>query len=224
MGFLDFFTGDQPPLIKGALSDVCVMLDTGRDMFAASSAHLLDNEILEGDFQAQHASVTALERSVRRAVLEHLNLDPRRELVLCLKLVTVAHEGRQIGDLARTMMDAVQLSHGPRLGPHVDRLRALRKRMHALFDLARDAFMDGDPVRARTLLEQQQSVEASLEEYFQGLATMEGAARDGVVFTLAAYALKRASTHLANIAGVIISPFEGVEAEQAAELVRSDHE
>ena len=99
MGFLDFFTGNQPPLIIDALDDVKVMLDTGRDLFAASSGRLLENEILDTDLSAQEAVIRKREQSVRRAVLEHLNIDPKRELVLCVKLLTVAQEAERIGYL-----------------------------------------------------------------------------------------------------------------------------
>ncbi len=215
MGFLDFFTGDQPPLIKRALGDVCVMLDTGREMFAAASAHLLDNEILEIDLDAQHAVIEARERAARRAVLEHLNLDPKRELVLCIKLITVVHESERIGALGKMMGQAARLAHGPRLGPIVDRLRTSRTRTYELFDQARDSFLEGDQIKARGVLTQQTSQRANIEQYVQVIADAEMSCNDAMVFTMAAFALFNTGMHLANIASVVTSPLDRIRSGAA---------
>ena len=228
MGFLDFFTGDQPPLIKGALNDVCVMVNTGRDMFAAASAHLLDNEILEMDLAAQHAAIEVRECAARRAVLEHLNLDPKRELVLCVKLITVVHEAERIGALSSTMGLVARLVHFPRLTPDVDDLRDIRSRIHRFFDEARDSFLAGDPERARALLTQQVLVKSNLIQYLHDLAERSLACNAAVVYTMAAYVLLRTGTHLANIASVVTSPFDQIRsgvsslhAAQRAEWMKS---
>ncbi len=210
MGFLDFFTGDQPPLIKGALGDVSAMLDTGRDMFAAASAHLLENEILEVDLGAQHVTIEARERSARRAVLEHLNLDPKRELVLCIKLITVVYEAERIGEVGMMMGRAAWLAHRPRLGLMADRLREIRTVTHGFFDVARDAFLEGDQTKARVLLAQQQPVKSTLEGYIHDLAAMEITSNEAVVYTMATHALERTGAHLANIASVVTSPFDQI--------------
>ncbi|MDE2826220.1 MAG: hypothetical protein OXL40_02780 [Bacteroidota bacterium] len=148
MGFLDFFTGNQPPLIIDALDDVKVMLDTGRDLFAASSGRLLENEILDTDLSAQEAVIRKREQSVRLAVLEHLNIDPKRELVLCIKLLTVAQEAERIGYLGRTMEKTATLATAPRIGAIVDEIRELRTRTLGQFNAVRDCFIEGDVNKA----------------------------------------------------------------------------
>ena len=212
MGFLDFFTGDQPPLIKGALEDVCAMLNTGRDMFAASSAHLFDNEILEVDLIGLDAAVNQREQALRQAVLEHLTIDPKRELVLCLKLVTVVHEAERIGDLSRMIGHAAELAEKPRLGPLVDELRNLRDRTNQLFNQSRDCFMDGDPVRAQSIQVQQKEVCNELRECVTRIADSDMETNEAVVCTLGAHAVSRVGSHLANIANCVIAPFHRVHA------------
>ncbi len=207
MGFLDFFTGDQPPLVKGALDDVCTMLDTGRDMFATASAHLLDNEILEIDLHARHQYVAARVLLVRRAVLEHLNLDPKRELVLCLKLVSVVHEVECIGEMSVMMGRAATFAEGPRFGPMIDSLREIRSQTVDLFDDARDAFLNGDQTKARALLARQLSVNSSLVGIFYDLAARDAAANESMVYTMAAVTLERTGIHLANIGTIVTAPF-----------------
>jgi hypothetical protein len=56
---------------------------------------------------------------LRRAVLEHLTIDPRRELVFRLKLISLVQEAERIGDLAKLMGKTAGLEHNPRMGPLV---------------------------------------------------------------------------------------------------------
>ena len=102
MGFFAFFREEQPPLIDQAFCDVQSMLQNGHEMFAAATAFLLDNEILEVDLKALDNKINHCEQSLRRAVLEHLTIDPNRELIFSLKLISIVHEAERIGDLAKS--------------------------------------------------------------------------------------------------------------------------
>ncbi len=215
MGFLDFFTGDQPPLIKGALDEVCAMLNTGRDMFAAASAHLFDNEILDVDLTKLEAALDLREQALRQAVLEHLNIDPKRELVLCLKLFTVVQEAGRIGDLSCMIGFAAGVARKPRLGPIVDVLRNLRDGTHQLFDQARDCFVDGDPVRAQNLQVRQQEIRGGLHECVMRIAASDLEVSEAVACSLGAHAVTRVGSHLANIANCVVAPFHLVYAQAA---------
>ena len=211
MGFLDFFTGDQPSLIKGAINDVQVMLNNGRDMFAAAAAHLLDNEILEVDLNLLDREINQREQTLRRAVLEHLNIDPRRELVLCLKLISIVQEAERIGDLAKMLGRTARLAHKPRMGPHVEPLRAIRRRVLQMFDQTRDGFVEGDASVAQHLMEEQPKIKAELTQYLRLLADdADVTPNEAVVYTLCARTMSRVSSHLANIASTVTFPFDQI--------------
>ena len=212
MGILDFFTGDQPPLIKGALEDFCVVLETGRDMFAAAAGHLLDNEILETELDVLYDEIHAGKHAVRRAVLEHLNLDPKRELAFCLRLVTAVQEASCVGHCGQIMGRAAALAKRPRLGPAADGLREVRTQLYPLFDEARDSFVQGDPTKARALLVRHQSIQSTLTAYLGELAGSPNEGEEVAVYTMAGIALERTGAHLANIASVITAPFATEEA------------
>ena len=212
MGLLEFFTGNQPPLIKGALGDFCVMLDTGRDMFAAASACLLDNEILEVELAALSEQINRREEALRRAVLEHLNVDPKSELVLGLKLLTVAQDAQPVGQISVSMAKIAERAGRPRMGPLSDRLRGLRNRLLPLFDLTRDCFLKGDPQIAQHILSEQAEVSVSLAQFLD--REISGEAEDGLVaiYAIAAHTMQCVSVHLANIASTVSMPFHQIRA------------
>ena len=211
MGFLDFFTGDQPALVKQAIDDVQAMLNNGRDMFAAAAARLLDNEILDVDLPALDSDINAREQSLRRAVLNHLTVDPKRELVLCLKLVSIVQEAERLGDLAKMLERTARLAHKPRLGPVVEPLRVIRSCILQMFDQTRQGFVEGDASVAQQLMDKQPKIKAQLNEYLHRLAdNPDVTPNEAVVYALSARAMSRISSHLANIASTVTSPFDQI--------------
>ncbi len=210
MGFLDFLTGNQPPLIRDALDDIKVMLDTGRILFAASSGRLLENEILDEDLASQEAVICKREHSVRRAVLEHLNIDPKRELVLCMKLLTVSQEAERIGHIGRVMERAAMLATGPRIGSDVDEVRALRNQTLAQFDATRDCFLEGDMKKAQDVQDEQKRISLGLREILDLLASSELPPNKAVICTIGATSIGRVGEHLAGIARCVTEPLHRV--------------
>lgn len=211
MGFLDFFTGDQPAFVKQASDDVQAMLTNGRDMFAAAAAHLLDNEILDVDLAALDGDINACEQTVRRDVLHHLRVEPKHELVLCLTLISIVQEAERIGDLAKKLGWTARLAHKPRLGPLVEPLRLARSRILQMFDQTRHGFVEGDAAVAKQLMDAQPQIKADLAHYLQRLADNPAVTpNEAVVYTLGARTMSRVSSHLANIASTVTAPFDQI--------------
>ena len=210
MGILDFFTGHQPPLIRAALEDICAMLDTGRDMFAASSAHLFDNEILDVDLVAMENSSIERGQALRRAVIEHLSIDPKRELILCLKLLLAVQDGERIASLARALGFAASLAQHPRLGPSLDMLRTLRDETLTLFDRVKDCFVEGDVEKGQDVLATQQRVWADLNQCLRQISQADSLVNESVACALGAQAVSRVGAHLANIAHCVVAPLDKI--------------
>ncbi|MCY4159400.1 MAG: hypothetical protein OXE92_08575 [Bacteroidetes bacterium] len=210
MGILDFFTGNQPPLIRDALDDIKVMLDTGRILFAASSGRLLENEILDEDLSAQEAVICKREHSVRRAVLEHLNIDPKRELVLCIKLLTVAQDAERIGHIGRIMEWATTLASSPRIGSAVDEIRVIRNRTLAQFDATRDCFLEGDIEKAENVQEEQERISDLIQGIFDLLAKSDLPVDKVVPYTIGISSIGQIGEHLASIARSVTEPLHRV--------------
>ncbi|MCY4170439.1 MAG: hypothetical protein OXE59_10135 [Bacteroidetes bacterium] len=210
MGILDFLIGNQPPLIQDSLDDIKVMLDTGYNLFSASSARLLENEILDEDLSAQEAVICKREHSIRRAVLEHLNIDPKRELVLCMKLLTVAQDAERIGRVGRTIEWAATIATSPRIDSTVDDIRTLRNQTLIQFECARDCFLEGDIQKAHDVQDKQVQVDEGLRQVLSHLVASELDSSKVVPYTIGAFAIGRIGGHLANIARCVTEPLHRV--------------
>ena len=209
MGIFDLFTGHQPPLVQQAFQDVKVMLQNGHDMFAAATGCLLDNEILDVDLRELDREINRREQTLRRAVLEHLTIDPERELLFSLKLISVVHEAERIGDLAKTLAKTAVLAKKPRMGEPVAPLRQMRGRILEMFELCRRGFSESDASAARQLMELHEVLKDEATAYLKDLADREDlSVNEAVVFALSARLMSRVSSHLANIASAVAVPFD----------------
>lgn len=211
MGFFDLFKGEQPPLVDQAFDNVQVMLETGHRMFAASSAHLLDNEILEVDLHDLDKEINKRERGLRRALLEHLNVNPTQELIFSLKLLSIVHEAERIGDLAKSMEKTAALAKKPRMGAVAREQREIRDVILSMFDRAQEGFVDGDLSAARELMRTHEDMKDTVTEHLQRLADGEDITpNEALVYALSARLMSRVSSHLSNIASTVVSPFDHI--------------
>lgn len=208
MGLLDLFRNAQPALVRQAMGDVQRMLVIGQQMFGAATGTLLDNEILDLNLASLDSQVNALEEDVRRALLEHLAVDPERELVLSLKLVSVVNEAERIGDLGKALARNAALSRHPRRGPLVERLRILRGRVDQAFGDTIVCFAERDSGRALAVIERHASIKADAASLMRALATSDVPTNEATVLALSIHMISRVSSHLSNIASAMTGTYE----------------
>lgn len=209
MAFFDFFRDNQPPLVAEAFEDVRSMLEVGHEMFAAATAHLLDNEILDVDLAQLDEKINKGEQDLRRSVLEHLTIDPGRELIFSLKLISIVHEAERIGDLAKSIAKVTDLAEEQRMGPHVEPLRGQRDSIMRMFERAREGFVKADESIARELMKEHERQKDLTTKYLKQLAASDDlTANEAVVYALAARMMNRVSSHLSNIASTVVTSFD----------------
>ena len=211
MKFFDFLKGSRPPLVDQSLDDMGTMLDVAGEMFAAATAYLLDNEPLPLDLSARDADINAREQKVRRAVLQHVTINPRDELSLSLLLLSVVQDAERCGDLAKSIAKAADLADAPRAGRHVEALQRLRDRVQALFPEARAAFLAADSRRARAVMEAHDALKKEVTGYLKRLSEADDLTVNlAVVLAVSARMIGRVSSHLSNIISSVALPFDRI--------------
>ena len=211
MNFFDLFRTQQPPLVKQALGDLRTMLDTAHEMFETASAHLLDNEALAFDLEARDDTINDKEQAVRRAVLEHVTIDPERAMVFSLSILSIVQDAERIGDLAKSLAEVAELAQEQRMGARVAALREVRDRVSAMFETTRQAFVESDSERARQVMDASREVKERLQGFIRDLADeAHVTANEALVLGLAARFVGRTSSHLSNIASAVALPFHQI--------------
>ncbi len=211
MSLFDFFTGSRPALITDAMGAVDTMLRVSGEMLEAALACLLDNEPLEIDLSERDKEVNEGEQEVRRLVIEHLAIDPERERILSLILISAVQEAERVGDLAKSLSAAATLADSPRLSPHVEPLRGLRDRLLRLVDATRKGFVQGDARAARSVTEEHQEIKKMVAVYLETLAhANDVSSNEAVVFAISVRMMARISSHLSNIVSSTLVPFDQI--------------
>lgn len=211
MKLFNFLSDSRPPLVEQSIEDMGAMLNIAREMFTASTAELLDNESVQFDIRAKDEDINALEQKVRRAVLEHMAVDPRDELTLSLLLISVVQDAERCGDLAKSISKAAQLADSPRMGTHVDALRSIRDRVSAMFPQAIAAFTDADADAAKAVMEEHDLLKKVVKGYLKTLAEdPELSSNLAVVLAISARMIGRTSSHLSNIISSVALPFDQI--------------
>ena len=211
MSLFSFFTGKQPPLINDALHDIDVMLHVSGEMLEAALACLLDNEALEMDLSARDTEVNESEQEVRRLVLEHLAIDPERERIQSLILISAVQEAERIGDLAKSLAAASTLADAPRLSPHAEPLRQLRSRIFSMLADTREGFVRADAQAARRVMDEHTHIKGIVADYLQHLAHADDVTpNEAVVYAISIRMMSRISSHLSNIVSSTLVPFDQI--------------
>lgn len=197
-------------LIEAAFDNVSSMLDQSERMFDLAINSLLENESLLADLDEMDDSVDESERMVRRTVLQHLSINPEKDLVACLVLASMVHDAERIGDFARGLGELVSLAKVPREGPFRDELRQLVQKLQPQFKVCKVAFREDDPGKAREVMVFHRAFKVRLLEFTRQVADSDLGANMAVVYAGSARALRRISAHLSNIASSVVEPYDRI--------------
>lgn len=205
-----FGSKEKSSLVETAFHDFSGMLQQAARMFELARAALLDNVDLEVDLDEMDDVVDDGERMVRRAVLEHLSISPRTDLVASLVLISLVQDAERIGDFARGLAELLRLAKSPRVGPYADDLRVIADGVSSQFEACDRAFRDDDADLSRQVIVQHTRTKPALEDYTTRLANSDLSADMAIVYGAAARILRRISAHLSNIASSVVQPFDRI--------------
>ena len=209
MSFFDLFKRKHSALIKEAFDEMQHMLQVGKEMFTASTGFALDNEILDVDLEALDQKINLGEQLMRREILTHLTVDPNKELIFSLKLLSIVHEAERIGDLCKTIAELGSLATAQRVGHDVESLRAVRNRITIFFENVERCFMNEDEQASLQLLQDHKLIKSELSDFVIQLTRREDLTQnESILLALFSRSMSRVSSHLSNIISTVASPFE----------------
>ncbi len=208
--FEKIFGSGESGLVTSAFADVSSMLRQSARMLDAAIPAVLDNEPLTVDLDAMDDVVDEGERMVRRTVLEHLSVNPSKDLVASLILVSMVQDVERVGDFARGLAELVPLAKSPRGGVYADGLREIYGKVRPLYEMTEKAFLGDEAGIAQEVVEAQKGIKADLFEYTSSLADSDLSADMVVVYSGAARILRRIAAHLSNLCSSVVQPYDRI--------------
>lgn len=201
------------PILTGAFRDMSEMLEQSSKMYEIALRALLGNESLQADLEQMDDLVDQGERNVRRRLVEHVAVDPRKDFVTTLILSTIVNDAERIGDYARGLAELVPLARSDRSGPFCQRLSELAGRQKPLFDQVRAVLDNDDSSLAHQVMEECRSLKSEFTAYMIDVAQSELSADMAVVYATAARLFRRIGSHLSNICSAQVNPFDRIGKE-----------
>ncbi|MHC4326239.1 MAG: PhoU domain-containing protein, partial [Planctomycetota bacterium] len=189
--------------------------DDSESMFEAVCVQLLEDTKEPGLKDKIHEidkQVNNLQKEIRRRIVEHLSLQPTIDISACLILMSVVKDAERLGDYSKNLYEVTELLAQP-----IDRelfseyFDELDKKILALFQQTKEAFIDTNEDQARSAWEYEKTIAKGCDKIVERLAQSNLPVNHAVCFTLLARHFKRIVAHLVNIATSVILPLSDLD-------------
>ena len=210
---LSFWKGKD--FLVQVLEDFKIMLDDSESMFEAVCAQLMDgtkepglkDKIYEIDKQ-----VNRLQKEIRKRIVEHLTLQPTVNVNACLILMSVVKDAERLGDYSKNLYEVTELLTEPiDCAIFSEYFDELDKKILALFQQTKKAFIEADEDLARSAWEYEKTIAKGCDKIVERLAQSNLPVNQAVCFTLVARHFKRIVAHLVNIATSVVLPLSDLD-------------
>jgi phosphate uptake regulator len=196
-------------LLKDALEQSALAIDKAGRMFSLGMAVVTDGSGIEKTIFDMDSELNAIQIDIRKKVLEHLAIKPAQDVTSSLILITIIIDIERVGDLAKNLVELYQMNRGTLEQPaYSTDVGTMQEKLEGSFSLVRDAFIDGDDMKANQVMEDCTWISGRCDATLQAIAGDEGLeVREAVAYTLLFRYLKRISGHIRNIASSVVNPF-----------------
>lgn len=196
-------------LIQNALEEVYRMLEQEKGMFTCASEALITGRTPDIDLLKADQDINMGERLVRRLVIEHLTLNPQKDLPVSLALISIIHDVERIGDYTKSLEELANM-RPPAMqnGAYADRSRNIQTAITPLFEMTLEALRESDEDIAKTVMQLHLGVKTQTDELLQAAMQDENIQKDALFYSVGSRFLRRISAHLSNIASSIPNAFD----------------
>lgn len=209
-------SGGRSPLLEQAVADFLSMLEHGAWMHARAGAALwgeADVEAVRAEIYRRDIQVNKAERAVRKAIVQHLSVNPGGDLTLCLILMSVGKDAERIGDYCKNMMDLADY-HVPRDDQNaiIAELQRIQAEVEGLFPDVVAGFRESDEKVGADLVRRERQATQACEAVIERILDAPGiTSRQAVTYTLLARFQKRIAAHLGNVASSLVMPIHKLD-------------
>lgn len=204
---------------KGFLSQVLEefkdMLDDAQIMFNSVCRKLIDNQEepgLKDRVYSIDRKVNALQKDIRKRIIEHLSIQPSVDVPTCLLLMSVVKDAERLGDYAKNLFEVTQLLEKPlNKEKYIDLFGHIDQEILELFEGTKKAFIDSDETKAALSWNYKTKIAKRCDQIITDLAKSKLSVNEAVTFVLMARYFKRLTAHLTNIATSVILPLTDLD-------------
>jgi len=210
---LQFWKGKD--FLKQVLENFKNMLDDTHIMFDSVCRKLIDNEEepgLKDTVYSIDRQVNDLQRDIRKRVIEHLSMQPSKDVPICLLLMSVVKDAERLGDYAKNLYEVTTMIKKPlNKEKYQELFNNLGEEISGMFKETTKAFIESDETKAVEAWNCKTKITTRCDEIIENLAKSNLSVNEAVCFTLIARYFKRITAHLTNIATSVILPLTDLD-------------
>lgn len=210
---IQFWKGKD--FLSRVLEEFKGMLDDSKTMFISVCERLIDNKEVPGlksKIYEIDRKVNALQKDIRKKVVEHLSVQPSVDVPTCLLLMSVVKDAERLGDYCKNLYEVTTLLAQPMDAQKYKSLfDGIDKEIIELFGETTKAFIESDENIAAKSWSYKDKINKRCDEIVSVLAKGDLPTNEAVCFTLIARYYKRLSSHLINIATSVILPITDLD-------------
>ncbi|MBN3039852.1 MAG: phosphate uptake regulator PhoU [Candidatus Omnitrophica bacterium] len=210
---LRFWQGKD--FLSQVLQDFKDMLNDTHEMFDQVCDNIIDGSNVEGLKEKIYCidrKVNALEKDIRKRIIEHLAMQPSEDVSVSLLLMSVVKDAERLGDYAKNLFEVKALINGPLDKNKYNQLfDNLQGKISDFFNKTEYAFIDSDEEKAKSAWATERDITKACDNIIIKLAGSDFTTNEAVGFALMARYFKRIAAHLANIATSVILPISDLD-------------
>ena len=198
-------------LIEQAVEETNQMFDNAKKVYQESFYTLKDKRDASFDIYKVDRKINEAEKSIRRKLLENMAINPRQDIVASLVMISIIIDIERIGDYSKNMYELHDLCADRKKLKMDEDLLAQAQFLLERFDSIKQAFLNGDESRGRSIMDELDPVRKGFDKYLCEVVSKPDIGVDeAVINALFARYLKRVGAHLENIASSIANPFDKI--------------
>jgi phosphate uptake regulator len=217
------FTGDSP--MRKISANFQKMIAIAQEMALEASTIYWETKPSLDRVRAlteRDIKVNKLERTIRKQVATHLTLGQTQDVPYCLLMMSLVKDIERIGDYAKNMAEATELSDEPIPDDDLTlELRDIRDKVETLIREAAKVFSSSDRERATELTVEGRTMAKRCDELLKKFAKSQYPSGLSVKLALGARYYKRYTAHLLNLLSGVIMPLHKLDYYDASDLAKA---
>ncbi len=156
--------------------------------------------------------INRAERTIRRLVVQHLNINPGQDVSGCLAIMLVSKDVERIGDHGRNILQVAVRAQSPVSEfKFYGELSVVHAELAKLLPMLQRALVESNTDLARQTLDLYQALKKQSKEIGRALYDADMTTREAVATTLLWRFMRRINSHIGNAASGVLFPVENID-------------
>jgi len=200
--------------LKEIINDFENMLKEAKDIFTKAVMVFWSEKSpqeIHAQIYAQDKKINEEEQRIRRRLIEHLAINPRKDFPACLVFMSVIKDAERIGDYGKNIFELRYILKSSESDKFTPMLKELENEISKNLSQISKAFKEADTTSAIQIMQSHGRIGKECEGLIRSLVESALPADKLVCYTLLLRYYKRVSAHTANIASAIVNPVEKID-------------